>query len=355
MRILVVGEYMWPWYQEAFKKALEELGMNCDSFSWFDKFWIKNEENNIVSRGFMFKIQYRTLEGPLINKVNNELIQKVETFNPDLIFFYNSQLISNKTILHIKKNFNSKLCQYTNDDPFSFKRTRGIWRKFINNIPLMDYHFIFRESNRENFIKHGASKINLLMPYFIPEKDFPMSHKEIPEQYKTDIVFAGHYENDGRINLLEAILQKGYSLKLYGGGWNKPIKKLNKNSLLKKQLPVRPVIGDEYRMALNGAKACICFLSKINNDKYTRRCFEIPAMKKILVAEYTDELNSIFTEDQEAIYFRDTEELLNKLEKIFTNQDLIDEIQNNAIRKVYDDGHDIKSRAKQFLNFINDN
>ena len=35
----------------------------------------------------MFKIQYRTLEGPLINKVNNELIQKVETFNPDLIFF----------------------------------------------------------------------------------------------------------------------------------------------------------------------------------------------------------------------------------------------------------------------------
>ena len=78
-------------------------------------------------------------------------------------------------------------------------------------------------------------------------------------------------------------------------------------------------------------------------------------MKKILVAEYTDELNSIFTEDQEAIYFRDTEELLNKLEKIFTNQDLIDEIQNNAIRKVYDDGHDIKSRAKQFLNFINDN
>ena len=54
----------------------------------------------------------------------------------------------------------------------------------------MDYHFIFRESNRENFIKHGASKINLLMPYFIPEKDFPMSRKEIPEQYKTDIVFA---------------------------------------------------------------------------------------------------------------------------------------------------------------------
>ena len=56
-------------------------------------------------------------------------------------------------------------------------------------------------------------------------------------------------------------------------------------------------------------------------------------MKKILIAEYTDELNSIFTENKEAIYFRDTEELLNKLEKIFTNQDLIEEIQNKLLEK----------------------
>ena len=48
---------------------------------------------------------------------------------------------------------------------------------------------------------------------------------------------------------------------------------------------------------------CSFFLSKINNDSYTRRNFEIPAMKKVL-SEYSDELNKIFIEGKEMIFLR---------------------------------------------------
>lgn len=353
MRIIIVGEYMWPWYQEAFEKALEKIGHECESVSWFDKFWVKQNNNEIKSKGLFHKIQYRFLEGPIINKINNQLINKVNDFKPDIIFFYNCQVISNGTLKKIKKNKSIKLCQFTNDDPFSLRKTRGIWRKFISNIKHMHYHYIFRESNRDDFLANGASNVKLLMPYFIPEKDYPEKINKIPEHYKSDIVFAGHYENDGRLEMLEHIIKCGFNLKLYGSGWNNAIKK--SNSPLKNLMPINPVVGDEYRFAINGAKLCLCFLSKINNDKYTRRSFEIPAMKKILLSEYTDEMNSIFEQDIEAIYFNNKEELLSKIKVLINDKKLRTRIEKNAYRKSYEGGHDITSRAKEFLNFIHEN
>ncbi len=44
------------------------------------------------------------------------------------------------------------------------------------------------------------------------------------------------------------------------------------------------------------------FLSKINKDSYTRRNFEIPAMKKVLLSEYSSELSNMFIEDKEMVF-----------------------------------------------------
>ena len=50
-KILIVGDYMWDWYQEACAKALELLGCNVNRFGWFEdfRFFIKNLNSNSFS------------------------------------------------------------------------------------------------------------------------------------------------------------------------------------------------------------------------------------------------------------------------------------------------------------------
>ena len=67
--------------------------------------------------------------------------------------------------------------------------------------------------------------------------------------------------------------------------------------------PIEPVFGDDYAKALCGAKVCLAFLSKLNRDSYTRRCFEIPACGNVMLAERTADLCRMFKEDEEACFF----------------------------------------------------
>lgn len=340
---------MWPWYQEALKNAFIENGLDAYDFGWFNSFWVRNN-NTLKHKSIFHKIQYRLLFGPLIFKINLKLYRKVNKLKPDIIFLYSTTLLFNYTLKKIKKNNNQiKLCQYNNDSPFSKKGTKGLWRLFKSNIKLCDYHFIFRESDREYYRKYGAKNINLLMPYFIPKKDFKIPIDKIPKEFISDIVFAGHYENDGRLELLENLYEKGYNLKLFGGGWNNVLKK--NNSILRKLMPIEPATGIDYNYAICGSKIALCFLSKINNDKYTRRNFEVPAMGKLMLSEYSNELSNLFEEDKEMVFFKNKNEFFFKIDLL-----LKDELKRNLIEsnlnKFCQKGHSVNDRADFIISKI---
>ena len=102
-KIIVVGEYMWPWYQQAFVDGFISQGFEVSKFSWFDLFWIRLENNQLEFKSLLHKIQYRLLYGPIIFKINKLLIQQINEYNPDVVFLYNSFFISNKTLNKIKE------------------------------------------------------------------------------------------------------------------------------------------------------------------------------------------------------------------------------------------------------------
>ena len=165
-------------------------------------------------------------------------------------------------------------------------------------------------------------------------------------------MFVGHYEDDGRVECLEAIVQAGPQLKLFGPGydWN-PI--LSKNQILKHLIPVRLVWGNDYNQAIASAKIALCFLSKLNRDTYTRRCFEIPASGTLLLSEYTDDLNSLFNQGIEADYFKNKEEMLEKIRFYLNHSEKLDQVTSNGLSRVRNDGHDIYSRMKLLINWTN--
>ena len=59
MKIIIVGDYSWKWYQDACADALEEQGHYIVRYSWFDIFrkWVSNHSEPIF-HSFFHKFQY---------------------------------------------------------------------------------------------------------------------------------------------------------------------------------------------------------------------------------------------------------------------------------------------------------
>ena len=346
--IMIVGNYSWFFYQEACAVALEKLGFSVIRFSWFDDFWKKRSgKKKRIFHSFWHKLQFRFSKGPIIWKINKRLIECAYKNKPNIIWFYNVHLIDPKIIMKLKKLLpKTTFVQYANDNPFSFKAIRGFWRNFIKSIPLFDIHLSYRENDIIQFKKYGAKSVHVLRSYFIPEEDYHVDYKDIPEKFKCDVVFVGHYENDGRLEMLEAISKAEYKLNLFGPGWNKVIYNLSPKSPLKNKLPISPVIDEEYRYAISGAKVALCFLSKLNFDTYTRRNFQIPAMRTAMLSEWSEDLSKLFTETKDCDFFRDKSELIKKLEKLILNHNYRLNVANSGYYKVYQNGHSVDNRMK---------
>jgi len=240
-------------------------------------------------------------------------------------------------------------CQYANDNPFNKAAKPGLWRNYLASIKYFDLNFSYRHNNIWDYHRYGAKNVHLLRAYFIPAVDYPEPLNTIPERFKYDVVFAGHYEDDGRVEMLEAICETGFNLRLYGGGWDAALLRLRADSPLRAQFPVSPVTGAEYRYAICGAKVALCFLSTLNHDTYTRRSFQIPAMKTAMLSQYTDDLATLFKPDEEAMFFRDKIELLDKLKLLIGDPAIRASIAEAGYRRIYADGHDVRARMGAWL------
>lgn len=346
MKILVVGDWHSELHEEAVFNAFIHLGHDVQKFAWYEYFKPSNKLD-----GFLKRLQNRFIWGPLLYKLNKDLFDVVEKFSPDVIFVYRGTHINVNTLSKIKRCLsNVILVGYNNDDPFGAGHPYSLWRHFINAIPQYDLMLAYRFHNIVEFKDAGAKRVEMLRSWYFPERNHPLqlSNQDM-HKYECDVVFVGHYEDDGREEYLEELVRQGFNFKLYGPGWNGNLKN---DSLLKKLSPIMMLNGSEYNKAINGAKIALCFLSKLNRDTYTRRCFEIPATKTLLISEYSDDLSKLYKEGIEADYFRTKEELVAKVGMYINNKELRESVAFNGYLRVKRDGHNVISRMEQVLMWI---
>lgn len=354
MRILMAGEGYWPWYQEACGKALQSLGHTVRDFSWFGYFAVRPDEKaEAVPASLSARVQNRIRFGPRMFALNRALLQEVVDFRPDVLFVYNGTNVFRDTLVEIKaRRPDTFLVQYCNDNPFGKGASRLLWRHLIRAIPAYDLHFVFRHQNIDEFRKAGARAAELLRAYYVPEMHYRVELFQNDEKLESDVVFAGHYEDDFRAAYLEAICGAGYRLNLFGGGWGNALHGLDPSSPLRKFYPIRPAVGDVYLKALSGAKIALCFLSKLNRDTYTTRNFEIPATQTFMLSEYTEDLASLFEEGREAAFFRSKDELLDKVSHYLQHDEEREIIARRGYERLLRDGHDVTSRVRQAIQCI---
>ena len=351
MKILIAGDWHSELHEEAAFHALSQLGHDVIRFPWHQYFRPSGAMGGLAGPALKFQNKY--LFGPRVNRLNRDLVALVAREKPDAVFTYRGTHVYRETLRRLRQVCSTAvLIGYNNDDPFSPQYPPWMWRHFLAGVPQYDLVLAYRLGNLKDFEDAGAKRVKLLRSWYVPERSRPMAlGEEDRRRFACDVVFAGHYEDDGRLACLEEIVRCGWKLNLFGHdyGWH-PV--LRRSPDLRRLIPLQTVWGEDYTKALCGAKVALCFLSKLNRDTYTRRCFEIPACGTFMLAEYTEDLAGLFRAGEEADFFRTPDQLVDKLAFYLGNEERRRAVAAGGRRRVIADGHDVVSRMRQVTAWV---
>ena len=339
MKILIVGSFQYSIYSPAITYGFRQLGHVVETIDSYEFRY----SGSLVG-GLLNSVQDHFYIGCKIADFNKAVVDKVEKFCPDMVFFYTCYSVWPSTIRKINE-YNCVVFNYNNDDPFSKALNNWGYRNFRRIIPLVDLNFVYRKKNIVDFGKAGAKHVEVLLPYYREQANFYDS-----SVLKTEpIAFLGHFENDGRDECIKALIDAGLPITVYGGDlWvNAPFYNDIKHVITEKKG------GAEYNRKLNECQIALVFLSKLNHDTYTRRCFEIPAAKTLMLCEYTEDMDRMFPEEECAVYFRSKEELVEKCKALLANPAKIAAIAENGYNRLKQIGGSEVDRCRQIIEVYN--
>ena len=344
-RWLVAGEWEYEHYEAACAEGLRGAGVQVEEFAWAGQF-----------TGLSGRVErWATAAGLATRRMRRALLAAAQRTDADVVLVWRGTHIDAATVHALKAGGRRRVIAYNNDDPFSPVYAQGtfaqrrLWHTFREAVPAYDVHFCYRPGNIGELRAAGAREVYLLMPWYVPGLDRPLLPSPVEAaRWESDVVFIGHFENDGRREALLALCRAGVTVRLHGTGWGAA----ELGELAAFVGAVQPLRGDAYRMTLSSAKLALCFLSRLNRDRYTRRNFEIPACGTVLVTERTPELEAIFTDGIEAAFFSSTAELVSVVQALLANPARRAAIAAAGLHRVEAGGHSVHARMRQMLGLL---
>ena len=338
LRLLIAGAFVSELHEEAWSSALEQLGHSVVRFKWGERLL-----------GPLGRLENKLLEGPSIRALNRELLARALAEKPDAVILYRGTHVLPATLRRIKQRLpGTLLVTFNNDDPFSERKDPLLFRHYLRALPLADVNLVYRDRNLEQVRRAGGRNVHLVRSYYLPEKDRPPQlTDEERARLACDVLFAGHYEADGRDRFLRALAEAGIDLRVVGPEWERAPAGLR--DLLH---PLPAERGQEYVKRVAAAKIALCFLSGLNGDTYTRRCFEIPAIGTFLLCQRTPDVETLLIPGVEFDTFATPEELLAKVRSWLADDAGRGKVAAAGQAKVRAAGHDVLSRMREVESII---
>jgi spore maturation protein CgeB len=236
-----------------------------------------------------------------------------------------------------------KIICYNNDDPFSSNYPKYVWHNYLACLKWCDIIYSFREKNVHDYKRSGYDS-RLLRAYYRKQYNYP----ELESSKLIDVIFIGHFENDGRDMYVYEILKAGINIQIFGTRWEQSG---YYDFFQKNMKKIVPQYGNDYNKCINESKIALVFLSKKNNDTYTRRNFEIPATGTFMLSEFSDDLNdNLFEKDIECGYFQNAKDCVEQIKYYLNNEKEREKIANNGYLRNKE--NEVVERAKSILTDI---
>lgn len=256
-------------------------------------------------------LNYRFIRDLAFNSYNAIIIIKGNNIFPISIFL--ARILNNKVTI----------ISWSLDNMIK-KHNSSLYFKF--SIPLYDIIYTTKSNTIKSFKKLNARRVEFITQAYSRFEHYP---DNFSKDHDYGILFIGSPEND-RIEKLKFLSEKNIIINVFGNGWEKyDLKKYNNI-----KLHDRALLGSDFRKAISSSKISLNFLRKINDDIHTSRTFEIPACGGFMISERSNEHSKFFIEDEEAIYFDDSEELYQKIIFYKKDEKRREKIRLNGYKKV---------------------
>lgn len=339
MKILCLGS-LWRGANDAgFIKAFSQLGHIIDVID--EHYYINLNNQSFIGRLAAWGIR-RIAE----KEYNDAVFNRINSFNPDVLFVYKGRWLTPKTLKHAKSK-GIKVVNFYPDVSFTAHGSN-----IPNCIPLYDVVFSTKTFAKNDCIRLFNYSNVIFVPHgYDPDIHRPLTLDDADTNYICDASFIGTYsksKNDYLTHLVESL--PDLKLKIWGSRWDAC------TPILKKYLMHGVVTGDLYSTAIQSSTINIALLSEkvkgaTAGDKITSRTFHIPANNAFMLHQASTEISSYFDIGEEVDCFGDKDDLVKKVSYYLENSKLREKVKTAGYNRCIEH-HSILHRAQMIMQHL---
>ncbi len=338
MRILILGAFNAGALENYYLKGLTLAGADCSTFD------ITNDYYKAIKSSLVNKVTNKIIPDFFFEAINKKLFQFLFHKQFDVILVFKGLTLYESTVEKLKSHTKILSC-YNPDHPFRFFSPGSGNKHIIKSINYYDIYFTYAKKICQQLKQDwGAESYAIPFGYDDFERTNTMS---VNDAYKNKWLFIGTYDKE-RMAWLRKIDIEG--LNIYGDA------KWSKNDDATNAYQGKPLYDDEYKTAIQNASGIINLLRKQNIEEcsHNMRTFEVPGYGGLLIANSTEEQKSFFEENEEAIFFENSEELNAKLHFLSRNEHVVTKMKRAAKIRSEKSGYGYSYRSKQLYQILSD-
>jgi spore maturation protein CgeB len=294
-------------------------------------------------RNLINKLIFKLNLSRIYQEINEQLKQKIQHFNPDVIWVFKGMEVLPQT-LEWARSRNIKLVNYNPDNPFIFSGAGSGNRNVSESIGFFDLHFTYNLEIKKELQQRYMARVEDLPFGF--EIDESLYAKTILQQEVIKICFLGNPDVD-RAAFIQNMAKAGLKIDVYGHNWKKFIDHSNVTLL-------PPVYGADLWYTLYKYRVQLNLMRQHNLNSHNMRTFEVPGTGGILLAPATKEHLLFFEDNKEAFFYADMRQAIEKA-TFLLNLPAVDanNIRMLARKRSVSSGYTYQDRAKFVSNTLN--
>ncbi len=301
MKILVVGSDKVYAIENIYVKYLSELEGETRLFPAQTIFY------DYYGNGIANKLRFRLGLSRILHQINDLLRQQIMQFRPDVIWAFKGMEIFPSTWKWARQQ-GIRLVNYNPDNPFIFTGKGSGNRNITDSIGLFDMHFTYNLSIKNELEERYRLPVAWLpFGFEVSDEDYTTTHQQ-DETVK--LCFLGN-PDESRSRFIRQMADQGLHLDVYGNDWEKFI--VHKNVRV-----FKPVYRLDFWKTLYRYRVQLNLMRIHNPDSHNMRSFEVPGIGGILLAPFTPEHATFFTDCHEAFFYRDVNEAVAKARELLT-------------------------------------
>jgi len=287
-----------------------------------------------------WRIRRRLLGEKDESRLNERLLALPALPAPDVLWVDKGLTLEATTLLALRQRWPQAVTlAYSGDDMFNPQNQSRAW---LDCLPLHDLHVTTKSFNVAELNASGARDVLFVDKGFSSEMHRPHPVTvELRRTFGGDVGFVG-WPEVARERSMRYLARHGVEVRIWGP-WPRW------KAAPRLRVEGRPLWDHDYARALSAFRINLGFLRRVNRDRHTTRSVEIPACGGFLLAERTEEHQRLFREGEEAAFFADDRELLDKVRHYLSHEDERARIAEAGLRRCREHGYSYESQLMTVL------